>query len=62
LFTKAGQSSRYQLAEVKMISNERYFAKRASEEANRAARAYGAEAKRWHQELAEKFNRLAREQ
>ncbi|HLL58818.1 MAG TPA: hypothetical protein VK391_02885 [Allosphingosinicella sp.] len=45
-----------------MISNERYFARRASEEANRAARAYGAEAKRWHQELAEKFNRLAREQ
>lgn len=45
-----------------MISNERYFARRASEEAARAARAHGADARRWHQELAEKFGRLAKEQ
>jgi hypothetical protein len=45
-----------------MVSNERYFARRASEEAGRAARAYGADAKRWHSELADKFSRLAREQ
>lgn len=44
------------------ISNHRYFARRASEEAARAARAHGAEARRWHLELAEKYNRLAREQ
>jgi hypothetical protein len=44
-----------------MISNERYFTRRASEEAARAARACGADAKRWHQELADKFSRLAKE-
>lgn len=44
-----------------MISNERYFSRRASEEAARAARACGAEAKRWHLELAEKFTRLAKQ-
>ena len=44
-----------------MISNERYFTRRASEEAARASRAHGAEAKRWHMELAERYSRLARE-
>lgn len=45
-----------------MVSNQRYFERRASEEAARAARACGAGAKLWHQELAEKFSRLAKEQ
>ena len=45
-----------------MISNERYFARRANEEAARAERACGVDSKRWHLELAEKFSRLAREQ
>jgi len=44
-----------------MISNERYFTRRAAEEAARAARAAGDESKRWHLELAEKFSRLAKE-
>ena len=44
-----------------MISNERYFTRRASEEAARASRACGAEAKRWHLELAEKYTKLANE-
>ena len=44
-----------------MVSNERYFARRASEEAARAARACGGDAKKWHLELAEKFTRLAHE-
>jgi hypothetical protein len=45
-----------------MISNERYFTRRASQEAARAARAYSSDAKRWHQELAEKYSKLAKEQ
>jgi hypothetical protein len=45
-----------------MVSNQRYFERRASEEASRAARAYSQDAKLWHQELAEKFSRLAKEQ
>ena len=44
-----------------MVSNERYFARRALEEAARASRACGGDAKRWHLELAEKFTRLAAE-
>ena len=44
-----------------MISNERYFARRASEEAVRASRAAGQDAKRWHLKLAEKYMRLAKE-
>jgi hypothetical protein len=45
-----------------MVSNQRYFERRASEEVSRAARALGASAKLWHQELAEKFSRLAQAQ
>jgi hypothetical protein len=44
-----------------MLSDKRYFERRAAEEARRAAQATGTEAKSWHLELAEKFNRLARE-
>jgi hypothetical protein len=44
-----------------MISNQRYFTRRAAEEAARAARACGSDSKRWHLELAEKFTRLAEE-
>lgn len=43
-----------------MTSNKRYFEQRAAEEAMRAERAWG-EARQWHQELADKFNRLAGE-
>ncbi|MDP8912314.1 MAG: hypothetical protein M3N39_01900 [Pseudomonadota bacterium] len=43
-----------------MVSNQRYFERRAAEEASRAARAFSAGAKLWHQELAEKFSRLAK--
>jgi hypothetical protein len=45
-----------------MVSNQRYFERRAAEEASRASRAVGAGAKLWHQELAEKFSRLAETQ
>ena len=45
-----------------MVSNQRYFERRAMEEASRAARAFGESAKLWHQELAEKFGRLAQAQ
>jgi hypothetical protein len=47
--------------EARMISSERYFARRAAQEAERANRAHGAEAKRWHLELADKYMRLAKE-
>ena len=43
-----------------MISNQRYFARRALEEAARANRACSPSAQLWHKELAEKFGRLAR--
>jgi hypothetical protein len=43
-----------------VISNQRYFARRALEEAARANRACSPSAQLWHQELAEKFSRLAR--
>jgi hypothetical protein len=44
-----------------MVSDKRYFSRRASEEAMRAARAQSADARQWHQELADKFARLAEE-
>lgn len=44
-----------------MTSDKRYFEQRAAEEAMRAQRAQGPEARQWHQELADKFNRLAGE-
>jgi hypothetical protein len=44
-----------------MISNQSYFARRALQEAARAARAHSPAAKQWHQELAEKFSRMADE-
>jgi hypothetical protein len=44
-----------------MVSDKRYFARRALEETMRAARAQSADARQWHQELADKFNRLAGE-
>jgi hypothetical protein len=44
-----------------MVSNQRYFERRAHEEAARAARAWSSDAKQWHEELARKFSRLAKE-
>lgn len=44
-----------------MIKNESYFARRALQETARAARAHSMSARQWHQELAEKFSRLAAE-
>jgi hypothetical protein len=46
-------------AEGNMLSNQLYFAKRASQEASRAARAFSPSAKLWHQELAQKFAQQA---
>ncbi len=43
-----------------MISNQRYFARRAVEETARARRACSPAAQSWHQELAEKFGKLAK--
>ena len=43
-----------------MVSNQRYFARRAREEAARANRARSPAAQLWHLELAEKYERLAR--
>jgi hypothetical protein len=45
-----------------MVSNQRYFERRAYEEAARAARSCSQGARLWHLELAEKFSRLAKEQ
>ncbi len=44
-----------------MLSDKRYFARRAVEESSRAARALSPTARSWHQELADKFSQLARE-
>ena len=44
-----------------MTSDKRYFEQRAAEETMRAERAQGADARQWHRELADKFNRLAEE-
>jgi hypothetical protein len=44
-----------------MHSNQRYFERRASEEAARASRAWSTDAKQWHEELARKFSKLAKE-
>lgn len=44
-----------------MVSNQRYFERRAHEEASRAARACSSDARQWHEELAQKFSRLAKE-
>ena len=46
---------------VKMVSNQRFYARRAVEEQARAARAMTHEAKAWHRQLAEDFARRARE-
>jgi hypothetical protein len=43
-----------------VVSNQRYFARRALEEAARANRACSPSAQLWHKELADKFGRLAR--
>jgi hypothetical protein len=45
-----------------VISNQRYFARRAVEETARARRACSPAAQSWHQELADKFGRLARQE
>jgi hypothetical protein len=44
-----------------MISNQSYFARRALQEAARASRARSLTAQQWHQELADKFARMASE-
>jgi hypothetical protein len=44
-----------------LLSDKRYFARRAVEEASRAARSLSPTARSWHQELADKFSALARE-
>jgi hypothetical protein len=44
-----------------VLSDKRYFARRAFEESSRAARSLSPTARSWHQELADKFSKLARE-
>ncbi len=44
-----------------MVSNQRFYARRAVEEQARAARAMTLEAQAWHRQLAEDFARRARE-
>jgi hypothetical protein len=44
-----------------MVSNQSYFARRSLQEAARASRARSLTAQQWHQELADKFARLAAE-
>ena len=44
-----------------MLSNRRYYARRAAEELSRASRALTAEAREWHEQLAESFAARARE-
>jgi hypothetical protein len=44
-----------------LLSDQRYFARRAIEERSRAARAISPTARSWHQELADKYHRLARQ-
>ena len=45
-----------------MVSNNRYYARRAAEELSRAARAITEEAREWHQQLADSFMRRLQEQ
>ena len=45
--------------EDKMVSNQRFYARRAIEEQSRAARALTLEAQAWHRQLAEDFARRA---
>ena len=42
-----------------MVSNQRFYARRAIEEQSRAARALTLEAQAWHRQLAEDFARRA---
>ena len=44
-----------------MVSNRRFYARRASEELARAARALTSEAREWHQQLAESFAKRAQD-
>ena len=45
-----------------MVSNKRYYARRAAEELSRATRALTAEAREWHQHLADGFLKRVQEQ
>lgn len=45
-----------------MESNQRYYSRRAAQEAFAAARAMTPEARAWHRRLAEDFSQKAREQ
>lgn len=42
-----------------MVSNQRYYSRRAAEERMAAARAISDEARQWHQKLAESFSQRA---
>ena len=44
-----------------MVSNHRFYARRAAEEFSRAARALTDEGREWHQQLAESFAKRAQE-
>ena len=44
-----------------MVSNHRFYARRATEELSRASRALTAEGREWHRQLAESFAKRAKE-
>lgn len=44
------------MTELRMESDGRYYARRAAEEAQRAARAITPEAREWHRQLAQSFS------
>ncbi|MDP9413121.1 MAG: hypothetical protein M3Q08_03300 [Pseudomonadota bacterium] len=46
---------------MQMVSNHRFYARRAAEEQSRAARAMTSDAREWHQQLAESFAQRAQE-
>lgn len=47
---------------VEMISDQRFYERRAAEELKRAARALSPQAKDWHRKLARDFAKRAQEQ
>ena len=44
-----------------MLSDRRYYARRATEELSRASRALTPESREWHRQLAESFAQRAQE-
>ena len=56
-----GSGGRHDGRGMNMLSNQRYYARRAAEEMSRASRALSAEAREWHEQLAASFARRAQD-